>query len=229
MADRELSIRLRKEGRITTPGDPFEASDAAEIDALLASGTIVPIQMPTNMPGRVFRSRLVREVKGKNTDHPYEKSRLVVQGYNDEGKRDLLTQSPTIQRSSQRLLLALAPSLRARGFKLAFRDITQAYVQSRSTLQRDIIAKLPKELVTKFAEGTVLHIVKPLYGIAEAGVHWFETYQSHLRENLALSQTFDPCLLVSDEGKAFGLCALQTDDTMFLADESFLTAEEEAI
>jgi len=35
-------------------------------------------------------------VKGKTTDQPYEKSRLVIQGYADDGKKIILTQSPTI-------------------------------------------------------------------------------------------------------------------------------------
>jgi hypothetical protein len=39
---------------------------------------------------RLFKSRMVREVKNKSTK-PYEKSRLVVQGYNDVGKKDILT------------------------------------------------------------------------------------------------------------------------------------------
>ena len=69
---------------------------------------------------RIFKSRMVREVKGK-TMVPYKKSRLVVQGYNDEGKRDILTQSPTIQRSSQRLILALAPALLNRGMFVELR------------------------------------------------------------------------------------------------------------
>ena len=49
---------------------------------------------------RVFGSRLVDEVKGIGTDTPYEKSRLVIQAFNDEGKSTVLTQSPTIQRVS---------------------------------------------------------------------------------------------------------------------------------
>ncbi|KAM4066538.1 polyprotein [Hirsutella rhossiliensis] len=66
---------------------------------------------PTKHRGtRIFKSRLVREVKGKYIK-PYEKSRLVVQGYNDDEKNTLLTQSPTIQRASQRLIIALAPTL----------------------------------------------------------------------------------------------------------------------
>ncbi|KAF4583283.1 ndt80 like dna-binding family protein [Ophiocordyceps camponoti-floridani] len=38
-----------------------------------------------------------------------------------------------------------------------------------------LLALLPSQPKTKIPEGTVLRIVKPLYGIAEAGGHWFET------------------------------------------------------
>ncbi|KAI0998668.1 hypothetical protein K3495_g9527 [Podosphaera aphanis] len=60
---------------------------------------------------RIFNSRFVDEIKGKGTDSPYEKSRLVIQAHNDWGKEFVSTQSPTAQRSSQRLLLAIAPEL----------------------------------------------------------------------------------------------------------------------
>jgi hypothetical protein len=33
-----LAIELRQKGAITTPGQPFEASDKQEIDGLLANG-----------------------------------------------------------------------------------------------------------------------------------------------------------------------------------------------
>jgi hypothetical protein len=62
---------------------------------------------------------------------PFEKSRLVVQAYNDEGKETILTQSPTIQRASQRVIIALAPSLAkdsSKKISLSIRDITQAYI-----------------------------------------------------------------------------------------------------
>ena len=66
----------------------------------------------------IFNSRLVDEIKAKATDNPYEKSRFVIQAYNDYDKWDILTQSPTVQWCSQRLLLALAPSLLAKGYKI---------------------------------------------------------------------------------------------------------------
>ena len=46
------------------------------------------------------------------TDKLYEKSCLVVQGYNDIEKMALLTQALIIQWCSQRLLLSVAPVLR---------------------------------------------------------------------------------------------------------------------
>ena len=76
---------------------------------------------------RIFKSRMVNKVKGKATDSPFEKSRLVIQGFNDNGKEFILTQSPTIQRASQRVIVALAPALIKNRMAVYLRDITQAY------------------------------------------------------------------------------------------------------
>jgi hypothetical protein len=119
---------------------------------------------------RLYKSHMVREVKGKGTDLPYEKSRRVAQGYGDEGKKALLTQSPTIQRCSQPLILALASTLMLQGMTVELRDILQAYVQSNSMLTREFLMRLPIELKDKYPEGTILCVMKPLYGIAEAGL-----------------------------------------------------------
>ncbi|KAI1006668.1 hypothetical protein K3495_g1550 [Podosphaera aphanis] len=99
--DRDLAICLHAEGKINTAGAPFKLSDIAKIDSLLVRGVLVPTpsnQIPSSC--RIFRLRMVREIKDKTTAHPYEKSRLVVQGHNDHEKRFILTQSPTIQRCS---------------------------------------------------------------------------------------------------------------------------------
>ncbi|KAK1916810.1 hypothetical protein P3342_004365 [Pyrenophora teres f. teres] len=102
-----LAIKLRNDGVITTLGTPFEASDDQEISDLVGRGVFEFEQYDKERHGgiRIFKSRLVREVKGKTTK-PYEKSRLVIQGYQDHGKEAILTQSPTIQRCSQRVIMA---------------------------------------------------------------------------------------------------------------------------
>ncbi|KAI1004168.1 hypothetical protein K3495_g4045 [Podosphaera aphanis] len=92
--DLELAKQLRCSGKITTPGEPFEASDRKEVNALIAVGTFQFEQYdPFRHTDQIFNSRMVREIKNKNTESPYEKSRLVVQGFNDEGKSVILTQS----------------------------------------------------------------------------------------------------------------------------------------
>ncbi|KAF7567022.1 DUF1421 multi-domain protein [Pyrenophora tritici-repentis] len=231
--DLELAIKLRNDGVITTSGAPFEASDDQEISDLVGRGVFKFEQYDERLHSkiRIFKSRLVREVKGKTTK-PYEKSRLVIQGYQDYGKEAILTQSPTIQRCSQRLIMSLAPGLVQSGMSVELRDITQAYPQAQTTLKRTILAHLPTELVHRYPEGTILHVIKPLYGIAEAGVHWWTTYHGHHCKELDMStSTYDPCLLItnSDDADVFGIVGMQTDDTLMLGTTAFLSREEKKI
>ncbi|KAH8193590.1 hypothetical protein TruAng_012245 [Truncatella angustata] len=229
--NRTLAIKLREDGVITTPGAPFEESDAVEVNDLTVRGVFEIIKYdPYLHKGiRIFKTRLVREIKGKTT-RPYEKSRLVVQGYGDDSKDQILTQAPTIQRVSQRLILVLGPTLiKSYGMVGELRDITQAYPQAHDQLARHILAVLPPELQAKYPEGTVLWIKKPLYGLAESGLYWFKTYHSHHTENLNMdTSTYDSCLLLSkDSSYEFGITALQTDDTLSFGTESFSRREEE--
>ena len=112
-ANYELTLKLRHDGIITTPGDLLEQSDLTEIESLLANGVLQPLQYNSNKHAGVslFKSRLICEIKGKATDKLYKNSRLVVQGYNDTEKTALLTQAPTIQRCSQCLPFSITPVL----------------------------------------------------------------------------------------------------------------------
>ena len=94
---------------------------------------------------RIFNSRFVDEVKNKGTNKAFTKSRLVVQAYNDDEKHLVLTQSPTIQRISQRIILCIA-AITQETTSLHLRDISQAYVQSTTSLNRDFFINPPYEL-----------------------------------------------------------------------------------
>ena len=224
--DLELSRKLRAEGKITAKGPPFALSRQKELDGLKAKGVF---EMTTDYNGRLFKSRFVDEIKGKATAQPFEKSRLVIQAYNDDGKKEILTQSPTIQRVSQRIILCIAASTTP-NCKLYLRDVSQAYVQSTTNLNRDIFATPPKEIAHTFPPGTVMRIMKPLYGIPEAGTHWFGTYHRHHCNKLSMVQsTYDPCLLYTEKDKLFGIVGLQTDDTLFVGNEAFAELEEKEL
>ncbi|KAI0994641.1 hypothetical protein K3495_g13539 [Podosphaera aphanis] len=126
----KFALTLRKEGKITTPGEPFQQADDKEIENLLATGVFKFDDYDINKHGDhgIFNARMVQEIKGKASSSPYEKSRLMIQGYSDNDKKLILTQSPTIQRSSQRVILSLFPSIKKKKLSLRTRDITQAYI-----------------------------------------------------------------------------------------------------
>ena len=83
-----------------------------------------------------------------------------------------------------------------------------------------MIGELPPNVIFK--------VIKPLYGIPEAGTHWFGTYHKHHREKLGMgTSTYDPCLLITkDENGPFGLVGMQTDDTLILGDNEFVKQED---
>lgn len=207
----------------------FVASRHKEVSGLIEKGVFQLIDHQAVPPGaRIFNSRFVDEIKHPGTEKAYEKSRLVVQAYNDQNKDLVLTQSPTIQRVSQRLILCLAATIP--NTKLFLRDVTQAYVQSTSSLNRDFFIRPPPELATMLGAplDCIMKVIKPLYGVPEAGNHWFATYHRHHTEALGMTEsTYDSCFLFKHQ--PLGLVGLQTDDTLILADDAFATDEEEAI
>lgn len=149
------------------PQPNFASSRQKELDGLILRGVFEFVDIRAIPPGvRIFKSRFVDTLKLAGTPQAFEKSRLVIQGYNDSAKSEVLTQSPTIQRSSQRLLFPIAL---IKGLDFYTRDITQAYIQSKTSLSRNIFVTPPVEL--NQPPNVLLKILKPLYGIAEAGTH----------------------------------------------------------
>ena len=75
----------------------YTASRHKEIAGLLEK-EVFQIADPQDVPtdARIFKSRFVDEIKNAGTEKAFEKSRLVVQAYNDMEKDLVLTQSPTI-------------------------------------------------------------------------------------------------------------------------------------
>ena len=121
----KLSKQLRLKGKITTLSEPFKESMKVEINTLITSRVFefVKYRLQLYRNTCIFSLRLVNKIKGKNTK-PYKKSQLVIQGFNNEEKRSILTESPTIQRASQRLITSIALSLLRDRINLYLCDIT---------------------------------------------------------------------------------------------------------
>jgi hypothetical protein len=186
----------------------FTSSRQKEIAGLLEKGVFISVNkrnVPTDV--RIFSSRFVNEIKHSETEKAFEKFRLVIQIFNDQNKILVLTQSSIIQRISQRLIICLAVTF-SQSMKLYLRDITQIYVQSRSTLNRDFYVQSPPELIKLMgiSPECILKLVKPLYEVPETGNHWFKTYHGHHTDKLGMIQsTYDSCLLYFTSPPSFKL------------------------
>jgi hypothetical protein len=73
-------------------------------------------------------------------------------------------------------------------------------------------------------------VLKPLYGITEAGTYWWAMYSKHYKEKLLMDTSiYNPCLLITLTNNIFGVVGMQTDNTIILGDERFLTREEQEL
>ena len=90
----------------------FQASRLKEITGLLEKKVFEIIHRKNiSANARIFNSWFVDEIKHSGIDKAFEKSRLVIQTYNNIKKDLVLTQTFTIQRISQRLVVCLAAVL----------------------------------------------------------------------------------------------------------------------
>ena len=93
-------------------------------------------EIATDIPQdtRIFKARFIDEIKNTGTNKAFEKSRLVVQAYNDDKKSLVLIQLLTIQYVSQRIILVITLIIATNEVSLNIRDISQAYIQSATLL-----------------------------------------------------------------------------------------------
>ncbi len=120
---------------------------------------------------RIFNFRFVDEIKHLDIDKAFEKSRFVMQTLNDQNKNLILTQSFIIQRISQRLIVCLIVVFSK--MNLYLRNITQTYVQSVTSLNRDFFVRSFDELIKHLDIDTnsIFKVVKSLYDVLEADNH----------------------------------------------------------
>jgi hypothetical protein len=117
---------------------------------------------------RIFNFRFVNEIKHFDIDKAFEKSRLVMQTFNDQNKNLVLTQSFIIQWVNQDLIVCLIVVFSK--MNLYLRNIIQTYVQSITSWNRDFFVRSFVELIKHLDIDTnnILKIIKSLYDILEA-------------------------------------------------------------
>jgi hypothetical protein len=147
----------------------FENSRRKEINNLLKKRVFELIIFDAVFKDvRIFNFRFVDEIKHSDIADVYEKFKLVIQTYNDHDKTLMLTQSFIIQRMSQRIILVLTACIIS-DCHLYLRDITQAYIQSKISLNRAFFIRSFSEL--DLSKNSILQVVKSLYDVSETETH----------------------------------------------------------
>lgn len=91
-----------------------------------------------------------------------------------------MNEAPTIHRSSVLLLVALNLAFFD---KMWIRDVEQAFVQSEDPLKCSMYIISPKgdTVLDSIGDppGSLLKVIKPLYGMPESPVYWLSTMRNH--------------------------------------------------
>lgn len=209
----------------------FKASRRAEMEGLLEANIFASMPRAEAIAhgDRIFKSRFVNTVKNAGTPRALDKCRFVLCGYNDSGSKGLMTKAPTVSKNSTRMFASIAASCPKHLVKV--RDITQAFARAKTLVQRRVVCEPPKEL--NLPAGTVLVIVRPLYGLSEAALHWYLTYRTHHIDSLDMKSTIlDSCFFFKRSDSSLtpdGLVALQVDDSCICGTAAFHALEDEKV
>jgi len=172
-----------------------QAAPKAEVDGLLTRGAIRPVarsSLPTG--SNIIRGRFVFTLKDVGTSDEKPKARYVAQGHLDKAKPFMVHNLATLRQRSTRLLVSTSAVLQ---FRLFSHDINQAYLQSRDTLARTLyLDPRPEDRhLFDLTDDEVLLLVRPLYGVCDAGDYWLVTLQRHVRDDLLMTPlSSDPAL-----------------------------------
>ena len=159
-------------------------------------------------------TRWVLTKKLKNNQMVY-KARLVARGF-EEDTSTLQTDSPTCSKETLRLALCI---LASNSWKLHSLDVKSAFLQGQP-INRDVFLKPPAQANAR----GVWHLLKCIYGLADAGRHWFLRVLEELIALGAKQCKFDGALFMwYDADVLCGIVIIHVDDMLFGGTEKFHT------
>lgn len=217
LEDRPRQITVKK---VSLERNVLDETRKSEMKGSMDDCTFVKVQISKIDPrAQIFGSPFVDELKMVG-DNERKKSRLVAQNYSDDDASSIATKAPTVQRFSKRATLSISASIPT--MVPYTRDITQAYIQSHTELERTMYIRATKDL--GLPDGYVLQVEKTLYGIPESGLNWYLTYLSHHLETLEMSRAkADPCVIFKgSHGILDGLILLKVDVSRGFGTEKFM-------
>ena len=115
----------------------------------------------------IIGGRFANVLKNVRTNHELAKARYVAQGFRDYMKPFVVHNTLTLRQTSNKVLVSCAVLL---SMRICLIDITQAYLQSKNKLTREVYIQVKKEYkeLIKVGPHEVLRLNKPLYGMCNS-------------------------------------------------------------
>lgn len=126
-------------------------------------------------------------------DKAYEKSCPVVYTYHNKKKNLVLMHSLKIPRVSQSIgsyLTAIIQNNNNNNITFYLWDITQAYIEIALDLNPNFYIQLLSKLILQLniSFGSIIKVIRPLYGEPEADNHWLNIYYPYYKEKLGITK-----------------------------------------
>lgn len=154
--------------------DFFSSPRMATISSLLETRCFRITGKPKPKYQRLFRSRFIDKVKSDGT----KRFKLCVTACNNRNN-GLFTAAPTVKWISFRLFIFLAATEQ---YSIHTRDVTKAFISLITTLQRPVYMEAHKEM--SLDKGNIFKVLRPVYGMPDAPMHWFETFIHFYKSSL---------------------------------------------
>ena len=139
------------------------------------------------------------------------KARLTIMGNKEDCKADILSDSPTANRMTIKILLTIAA---AKGWDLQTSDVTRAFLQTEN-LSRQIFVRPPVEAGEE--PGVVWALKRACYGIVDASRSFFLNYSKHLKLQGYEPLTMDPAVFINKPNREESMTsayAVHVDDAL---------------
>jgi hypothetical protein len=174
--------------RATSP--EAAAAKRKEMAGLIARNTWkIVCKRDVRDSANILGGRCILTINSSILGTSFLQARCVVQGHKDRGKALLVHSSTTLMQSSTKLIISFAALFRLRVWN---QDVTQAYTRSALPLMRKIVLQ-PAQKALDYFEMTsdeVLQLLRPLYGLADAGDYLKATIVDHMLNDLGLARTY---------------------------------------
>ncbi|HEY9754517.1 MAG TPA: reverse transcriptase domain-containing protein, partial [Oculatellaceae cyanobacterium] len=180
--------------------DRWRESIEHEIKSQIENGVFSERPVQPNPSKKVIPTKFVFQTKRDGNGQIIKfKTRLVALGYRQKPGVDYdESSSPVANTDSIRILTAMSTTP---GFQTYSADVSSAFLQSTEKLDRQTFIRLPDLLDTKSNySGSVRELIKPLYGLPEAGRKWWLSLDKRLREIGLKPTKSDPCVYRCRDG-----------------------------